>query len=239
MKRWAAAGSGEVAKMTSEAGAGFRLMEALMPFKRSSKLLVLIGLTMSAASTGTAYGRGGVNNGPAPAMKVWSADKAPDAPVSAPAPAVPLAAGGGAGMSKAEGIHQVLYTIYKAQRKYDLAEKEAAALTAINPNNTLIHQDWGHELMVAQRYSSALPHYLKVTKVDPTNGDAWACVGDCYMQLKKYNAALDVYMKAVRNEKPGTDYRSRVQLAQQYIDNIKQRQLYTEQVKKQKEESDD
>jgi tetratricopeptide (TPR) repeat protein len=93
--------------------------------------------------------------------------------------------------------------------------------------------------MLAHQWTDALPHYLKATKIEPNNGDAWACIGDCYMQLGKYNAALEPYTKAVQNQSPGTDYRQRLQTAQYYIDNIKQRQLYNERLKKQKEDSDE
>ena len=210
-----------------------------MPFKCSTRLLVLAAMTMSVGGS-AAYARGNTNNGPAPAMKVWHAESDTASPAAAPPPSPALPGPDGSStMSKAESIHQVLYRIYKAQRKYDLAEKESAALTAINPNNTLIHQDWGHELMLAQKWAAALPHYLKVTKIEPGNGDAWACVGDCYMQQGKYGAALDAYRKAVQFQKPGADYRGRYQIAQQYIDNVKQRQAYNASVKKAKEESDE
>jgi tetratricopeptide (TPR) repeat protein len=216
---------------------GFITTEVLMSLKCSLNRLAFAYLIMTVLSTGVAYGRGGGgggHSGPTPALQVWQADKEPEPPIiSMPSTS------GGSSMSKREAIHQVLYKIYKTQGKFDLADKEVAALVGLNPNSSLIHQDWGHQLMIAHRWSDALPHYLKATKIEPANADAWACVGDCYMQLGKYAAALEPYKKAVQNQKPGTDYRQRLQIDQQYIENIKQRQLYNDQLKKQKEDSDE
>ena len=143
------------------------------------------------------------------------------------------------GMSKKEEIHQVLYRIYKQQRNYDLAEKEVAALTAINPNNALIQQDIGRTLIAVGKWREALPHWLKATKSDPSNGDYWACLGDCYMQLQNYGAAGGPYTKAIQFQRSGTDYRPRYQIYQQYMDHIKQEKEYKKQLQLKKEDSDE
>lgn len=203
--------------------------------KYSPMVLAPAGLTLIILSTAGVHARGGGNAGPPPSMKVWQ----PAEPDSAsPVASDPGSGGASPGRSRKEEIHQVLYKIYKSQRRFDLADKEVTAIVALDPNNALIHQDWGHELMIASKFAQALPHYLKVIKVDPGNGDAFACVGDCYMQLGKYGAALDAYRKAVSHQRPGADYRSRVQMAQQYIDNLRQQQVYKENLKKQKESAD-
>ncbi|HEY9760423.1 MAG TPA: tetratricopeptide repeat protein [Oculatellaceae cyanobacterium] len=143
-------------------------------------------------------------------------------------------------MSRKEEIHQVLYRIYKQQRKLDLAEKEVAAISALNPNNALIQQDFGRDLMQSGKYREALPHWQKATHSDPTNADYWACLGDCYMQLANYPAAGDPYSKAIRFMKAGgTDYRPRYQIYQQYMDHARQEKEYKKQMQKQKEESDE
>ena len=66
------------------------------------------------------------------------------------------------GVSRKEEIHSVLYKIYKQQQKLDLMGKEVAAITAINPNNVTIQQDWAHTLTVATHYKEAVPHWLIV-----------------------------------------------------------------------------
>lgn len=202
-----------------------------MLFKRALWFLVSAGV----ASTSGAYARAGAaNDGSVTALDVWPVESVSRAFAVSVAMAV-----SGSRVSRAEAIHQTLYTIYKKQRKFDLAEKESIALTSINPNNALIHQDWGHELMVAQRFLSALQQYLKVVNIEPTNADAWACIGECYMQLRNYDAAAEAFRKAVLYQKPGTDYRPRLQLDLQYIDHARQQKIYDDNLKKQKEASDD
>jgi tetratricopeptide (TPR) repeat protein len=143
-------------------------------------------------------------------------------------------------VSRKEEIHQVLYRIYKQQRKLAEAEKEVAAISALNPNNAIIQQDFGRDLMQNGKYREAVPHWQKATKSDASNADYWACLGDCYMQLANYPAAGDAYGKAVRFQRAGgTDYRPRYQLYQQYMDNQRQQKEYKQQLQKQKEESDD
>ena len=150
----------------------------------------------------------------------------------------PLLGSGNA--SKKEEIHQVLYRIYKQQRKLPEAEKEVAAISALNPNNALIQQDFGRDLISNGKYKDAIPHLLKATKGDSTNPDYWGMLGDCYMQLGNYPAAGDAYSKAIKFMKPGgTDYRPRYQIYQQYMDNQRQQKEYKKQLQKQKEESDD
>ena len=141
--------------------------------------------------------------------------------------------------NKKEGIHIALYRIYKQQRKLDLAEKEVAAIAAISPNNSAVQQDWGRELIEAHKYSQAVPHFLRATKIDANNGDAWASLGDCYMQLTKYGTAVEAYKKAVQNERAGVDYRQRLQIGQQYVQHQIELDLYKKQLQKQKEESDE
>ncbi len=143
------------------------------------------------------------------------------------------------GMGKKEEIHMVLYKIYKQQGKSAEAEKEVAAITALNPNNGLIHSDWGRVLTGQQHFKQAIPHWLKATKIDGTNGDNWAQLGDCYMQTAAYGAALSAYKNAVQYARQGVDYRSRYQIAQQYIQHQQQEIHYKEQQKKQKEDSDE
>lgn len=144
-----------------------------MLFKRALWFLVSAGV----ASTSSAYARAGAaNDGSPTALNVWPVENVSRSFAVSVAMAV-----SGSHVSRAEAIHQTLYTIYKKQRNFDLAEKEVTALTLINPNNALIHQDWGRELMVAQRFSGALQHYLKVVNIEPTNAEAWARIGDCYM----------------------------------------------------------
>ncbi len=142
-------------------------------------------------------------------------------------------------MSKKEEIHQVLYRIYKYQKKFDLAEKEVAAIVALNPNNALIQQDWGRALIAVGKWREALPHWQKATKSDPTNGDYWAVLGDCYMQLANYPAAGEPYRKAIQYQKTGTDYRPRYQIYQQYMDHKKQEIEYKKQLQQKKENDDE
>lgn len=155
-------------------------------------------------------------------------------------PAAPVVPGTtGAGAARKSEIHQVLYRIYKMQRNFPAAEKEVTAIAALDPNNALIQQDWGRQLITLGKYKEAIPHFQKATKIDPTNGDYWACLGDCFMQIQSYGSAGEPYKKAVQFQRPPNDYRPRYQQYQQYMQNQQQQIIYKKQLQKQKEDSDD
>ena len=143
------------------------------------------------------------------------------------------------GVSRKEDIHQTLYKIYKQQQQPDLMQKEVTAITALNPNNILIQQDFANQLFLAHRYKEAVPYFLKVTKVQPMSAESWASLGDCYMQLKNYPGALGVYTKAVQSQRQNQDFRPRYTLAQQYIEHDRQERQFKLQQKQQKEDQDE
>ncbi len=143
------------------------------------------------------------------------------------------------GVTKKEMIHQTLYKIYKQQQNAEAMKGEVTAILALNPSNTFIQQDYAQQLFLARRYKDAIPYFLKITKALPSDAASWASLGDCYMQLKQYGAALKAYTQAVQFQRGQQNFAQRYQQAQQYIQHEQQMKLYNEQQKKQKEEADD
>lgn len=142
-----------------------------------------------------------------------------------------------AGGERKEAIHTMLLDIYQKQQKSDLAAGELKALIALRPNDALLHGQLAHLLAKKNDFKGAIPQLLLSTKLESGNAEYWGLLGTCYMQTASYSAAVNAYTKAVTVQKQGgTDWRSYLVTAQQYVQHDEQVKQYKAQQKKQSEE---
>lgn len=54
------------------------------------------------------------------------------------------------------------------------------------------------QLYATQQYQEAIPLFLRVVKLDPRNGNAFALLGGAYFQLGDYSRAIDAFEQALQ-----------------------------------------
>ncbi|MGA7078528.1 MAG: tetratricopeptide repeat protein [Terriglobales bacterium] len=99
--------------------------------------------------------------------------------------------------------HQWYAELLSWQGRFDEAFAEGKLARQLDPLSSIIATDYASILYYSRRYDSALKEYRSVLELDPTHDRARALMIPVYLQLGRYDEAVDVLNRwAARDEGP-------------------------------------
>lgn len=83
------------------------------------------------------------------------------------------------------------------QGKVESAQEELTLARNVDPLSLSINADIGWAFFFAHQYDQALEHYLEAIELDPNFIRAYWFLGQCYIQLSRFEEAIEAYQKAI------------------------------------------
>lgn len=87
--------------------------------------------------------------------------------------------------------------IYYGKKKYDLAKADYKKITSINPGSVAGYMGLGWTAAAQENHEEAIKHYSYVIKLSSSTSNAYAYRAQSYIELKKYDEAINDIFTAI------------------------------------------
>lgn len=102
-------------------------------------------------------------------------------------------------------MHDNLAVVLSMQGKYDDAIKHLARVLELNPKYPDGHKRIGEVLLAAGKASEAIAHFNSALQTSTNQSEVYAELGAAYMQLSKYELAIQNLTKAIELKPDGVE----------------------------------